>query len=252
MLVIPRFKIMVLAKKREETKKDERARAVENNPCSICRSLGLPFCRGHGGGSGGGGSDSTSDDKLEGNDHQLLAPKDPANVPSIDQLLLHSGLWHLPEDADFVFEFKDPLALVNMTLNMELGFLVLQGKRELSNEEQKALDELFDTIKQEFNLFKNSIKDPQFPLETMTLAREGNSLTIKIPSPKYYDLFVQQLMDKNLLPGNAPVLQHQNQSVKHPEKLGAVMEKDSAKEEYKSFLPNPFDISRGPKLPDWV
>lgn len=237
---------MVLAKKREETKKDERARAVENNPCSICRSLGLPFCRGH----GGGGSDSASDDKSEGNDHQLLAPKNPANVPSIDQLLLHSGLWHLPEDADFVFEFKDPLALVNMTLNMELGFLVLQGKRELSNEEQKALDELFDTIKQEFNLFKNSIKDPQFLLETMTLAREGNSLTIKIPSPKYYDLFVQQLMDKNLLPSNTPALQHQNQSVKHLEKLGAA--KDSVMEEYKSSLPNPFDISRGPKLPDWV
>lgn len=241
---------MVVAKKREETQKDERARAIENNPCNICRSLGLPFCRGHGGGSGEGGSDSASDVKLDGNDHQLLAPKNPANVPSIDQLLLHCGLWHLPEDADFVFEFKDPLALVNMTLNMELGLLVLQGKRELGNEEQNALDELFDTIGQEFNLFKNSIKNPQFPLETMTLAREGNSLTIKIPSPKYYDLFVQQLMDKNLLPSNVPVLQHQNQSVKHPQKSEAA--KDSVMEEYKSSLPNPFDISRGPKLPDWI
>lgn len=66
---------MVVAKKREETQKDERARAIENNPCSICRSLGLPFCRGHGGGSGGGGSDSASDDKVDNNDHQLLAPK---------------------------------------------------------------------------------------------------------------------------------------------------------------------------------
>lgn len=185
---------MVVAKKREETQKDERARAIENNPCSICRSLGLPFCRGHGGGSGGGGSDSASDDKVDNNDHQLLAPKNPANVTNIDQLLLHSGLWHLPEDEDFVFEFKDPLALVNMTLNMELGLLVLQGKRELGNEEQNALDELYDTIAQEFNLFKNSIKDPQVPLEAMTLAREGNSLTIKIPSPKYYDLFVQLSM----------------------------------------------------------
>ncbi|MHA3319194.1 hypothetical protein [Legionella pneumophila] len=250
MLVIPRFKIMVVAKKREETQKDERARAIENNPCSICRSLGLPFCRGHGGGSGGGGSDSASDDKADDNDHQLLASKNPANVTNIEQLLLHSGLWHLPEDEDFVFEFKDPLALVNMTLNMELGLLVLQGKRELGNEEQNALDELYETIAQEFNLFKNSIKDPQVPLETMTLAREGNSLTIKIPSPKYYDLFVQQLMEKNLLPGKAPVLQHQNQSVKHPEKSEAA--KDSVMEEYKSSLPNPFDISRGPKLPDWI
>lgn len=242
---------MVVAKKREETQKDERARAIENNPCSICRSLGLPFCRGHGGGSGGGGSDSASDDKkVDDNKHQLLAPKNPANVTNIEQLLLHSGLWHLPEDEDFVFEFKDSLALVNMTLNMELGLLMLQGKRELSNEEQNALDELYDTIAQEFNLFKNSIKDPQVPLEAMTLAREGNSLTIKIPSPKYYDLFVQQLMEKNLLPGKAPVLQHQNQSVKHPEKSEAA--KESVMEEYKSSLPNPFDISRGPKLPDWI
>lgn len=241
---------MVVAKKREETKKDERTRAVENNPCSICRSLGLPFCRGHGGGSGGGGSDGESDVKLDesklNNDYKLFAP----NVSTVDQLLLNSGLWHLPVDADFIFEFKDPLALVNITLNMELGSLVFQGKRKLSNEEQKALDELFDAIEQEFNLFKNSIKDPQFPLETMTLAREGNSLTIKIPSPKYYDSFVQQLMDKNLLPSNAPVLQHQNKSAKHPEKSEAA--KDSVMEEYKSSLPNPFDISRGPKLPDWV
>ncbi|STX49529.1 Uncharacterised protein [Legionella hackeliae] len=38
--------------KDKESKKDLRSKAIENNPCSLCRAFGLPVCRGHGGGRG--------------------------------------------------------------------------------------------------------------------------------------------------------------------------------------------------------
>lgn len=237
--------------KRKETQKDERARAIENNPCSMCRSLGLPMCRGHGassgGGGSGGGSESKSEDKSSNNENLIPFTK---GLSTIGKILLHSGLWHVPADEDFVFKFENPFALLNIKLDMEHGSIVFQSKKELSDEEQEAVDELFDAIEQQFNQFKDSLIDLQIPLELMTLKREGGTMTIKIPSPKYYDAFVQQLMEKNLLPNKEPSLQQQHKTGKQPE--ASTARKDQEQEEYKSSLPNPFDITRGPKLPDWV
>lgn len=230
-------------KQNNESPKDERARAIEKNPCTMCRALGLPICRGHGGGGGGGSEggdeDSQKDEKQNDNEQQLLN-----RSSSMDEVLIYSELWHLPADVDFIFEFDDPHALLDITLNMELGLIVFQGHKELTAEEQEALDELFDEIENQFNAFKKSLDNPQIPLESMTLNREGNKLTIKIPSPKYYDAFVQQLMDKNLLPNKAAPLQEQNKAEEPMEMTPA----DEAIQRYTSLLPNPFDFKNGPKF----
>lgn len=229
-------------RQKNESPKDERKRTIENNPCSMCRALGLPICRGHGGGSGGSeGSDENSqkDENQKDNEGQLLSRSTP-----MDKVLIYSELWQLPADADFIFKFDDPHALLDITLNMELGSVVFQGHKEPSAEEQEALDALFDEIEKQFNGFKKSLNNPQIPLESMTQNREGNKLTIKIPNPKYYDAFVQQLMDKNLLPNKAAPLQEQKKAEEPVEMTPA----DEAIQRYTSLLPNPFDINSGPRF----
>ncbi|MBL7480573.1 hypothetical protein [Legionella bononiensis] len=236
---------MPVQRKKLESPKEERARAIENNPCNICRSMGLPICRGHGGGGGGGESesssrDSQSDEEQKNHEMMSLSLKKPSSLENI----FNSELWELTADSDFIYEFNDPYALLRITLNMELGSIVFEAKRELSKEDQDALNDLFDEIEKEFDSFKKSLDKSQIPLESMTLTREANKLTIKIPSPKFYDTFVQQLMDKNLLPTKTFPLPQPNKSVVTPELDPAV----EALQKYTSLLPNPFDITNGPKF----
>lgn len=233
-------------KQKNESPKDERARAIEKNPCTMCRALGLPICRGHGGGGGGGSEGGDEDSQKDENQKDNEQPL--SRNTSMDEVLISSELWQLPADADFIFEFDEPHALLDITLNMELGSIVFQGHKELSDEEQEALDALFDEIEKQFNTFKKSLDNPQIPLESMTLNREGNKLTIKIPSPKYYDAFVQQLMDKNLLPTKATPLQEQKKAEEPREMTPA----DEAIQRYTSLLPNPFDFNNGPKFSSGV
>ncbi|KTD44661.1 hypothetical protein [Legionella quateirensis] len=235
---------MPVQRKKLESPKEERARAIENNPCNICRSMGLPICRGHGSGGGGGADsdsrDSQSDEEQTHHEMMSLSLKNPSFLESV----FNSELWQLTADSDFIYEFNDPYALLRITLNMELGSIVFEAKKELSKEDQDALNDLFDAIEKEFDLFKKSLDKSQIPLESMTLTRDANKLTIKIPSPKFYDTFVQQLMEKNLLPTKTFPLPQQNKTVGTPELDPA----EEALQKYTSLLPNPFDIRNGPKF----
>lgn len=73
-----------------------------------------------------------------------------------------------------------------------------------------------------------------------------NTLSIKIPSPQYYDIFIQRLLSKNILPNlPVPALEEkedlQQTATKHsPEELASITR----------TTPTPldlFDISRGPR-----
>ncbi len=113
----------------------------------------------------------------------------------------------------------------------------------LFSEELEAVGKLFDQIEKQFSQFKKSLDNPQIPLESMTLLRTGNTLTLKIPNPKYYDTFVQQLMDKNLLPSKAVPLQQQ-----HKTESKELSQEEATIQRYTSLLPNPFDIKNGPRF----
>ncbi|TAL59902.1 MAG: hypothetical protein EPN84_10380 [Legionella sp.] len=232
---------------KEESKRDLRARAVANNPCSICRALGIPVCRGHGAGGGGGGGDGdtnsdTIDNKADLNSI-MLDPKVTADVNALSKSLIQTEEWHQSEDADLVLEFAEPSAYVHIILNMEIGSLVFRASRELSEEEQKALDELFDAIEKELALFKNELINMNEPIQAIKMVREHDSLSIKIPDPKHYDLFIQSLIDKNLLPNTSTAEFNINQSITlDPTELSS--------DNNKSRAPTPFDI-HGPKPQGW-
>ncbi|WP_019217032.1 hypothetical protein [Legionella tunisiensis] len=72
-------------------------------------------------------------------------------------------------------------------------------------------------------------------------------MSIKIPSPQYYDIFIERLLNKNLLPNRpSPALQEK-------EDMQHTVAKKSLEFEQKDIArtaPTPFDlfdISRGPK-----
>ena len=41
--------------KNKEAQEDPMAKMIKNNPCGLCKTMGLPICKGHGGGGGGSG-----------------------------------------------------------------------------------------------------------------------------------------------------------------------------------------------------
>lgn len=222
-----------MASNKSRPDQDQRKSALDNNPCGICRALGSPTCKGHGGGAGGGGSgDSEAQEKSI--DKALNA-----NPAALELSLTKNGLWR-KTDEDFAYEFNNPVALMSLTLDMGRCSIQFSGKKDLSTEQQKALDEFYQQIKDEFNEFKSELATKGIDVQQMLMERDGNNLTIKIPNPKHYDAFVQRLMDKNLL-----ITQVEPQDTKRMN-----VQDRPAEQEHKSTAPSPFDMS-GPKPQGW-
>jgi hypothetical protein len=90
-----------------DKEKDPRAKALENNPCSMCRALGLPVCKGHGGGSGGGGETSGATDDTE------TKPLD------IHDALSKSDSWHAEPNADEVYIYNASHSALSIKLDLK-------------------------------------------------------------------------------------------------------------------------------------
>jgi hypothetical protein len=229
--------------------------SISHTPCGICRASGLPICKGHGGGSSGGGSgDSDSKEATQkqpgsqtssGSVHLDIPMPKPKNDALFD-LLEHSPLW--TQTGDFVFEYQNPHALLSMTLNMENNRLCCQGREDLTEEEQHhALDTLFKAVEYELNRFKEE-SSTTYPIEA-NISRVGNQMTIDIPDPKYFDAFIQRLVDKNLL-----VLADKNLLRSHseaepmaPMTISEVEAPQSEQSASSGAAPTPFDLTPKPK-----
>lgn len=228
----------VESRSKNENKRDERSKALENNPCGICRASGLPICKGHGG--GGGGGDSSSDkakDESSQKDNATTPKYVPTNieVKTLSSYLEDSEVWNFKDD--FLYTFKNDLAVFSIELDLAKGSIHFQGNELLSANDEKDLNELYDKIEDELKTFTDEVN-----AQNISFSREGNNLRINIPDPKLYDQFVTRLLNKNLIPDNnynAALAYKTNQSAaqKVDEKGAAVS--------YKS--PNPLDISSGPK-----
>ncbi|STX29795.1 Uncharacterised protein [Legionella beliardensis] len=227
---------------KSDMKKDDRVRALESNSCGMCRAMGSPICCGHGAG-GSGSSHSTANDDTSCAKSILPMPKITANATSITQSLTQNVPWSLVDGADLMLKFTDPNALLSIALDMESGSLVFRSNRELSQEEQKAQDELFNAIENELILFKSKLTEKKLQVEPIKVARDRNTLSIKISDPQHYDLFIQRLIDKNLLPNKAaPLQQQQNECQQSTFSKSA----ETMPEENKLTAPTPFNI-RGPR-----
>lgn len=224
----------------QKNDEDPRAKAVKNNPCGICRALGLPVCKGHGGGSGGGGGDASksADDTLDTTSNII-------DHDSLEKALSNSPLWDESYNIDDLYTFDTPHSLFSIKLDLGSGTLVFSARDNLSKEEQQALKTFFDAVENELNEFKNELKAQGFDTDAIQCHREKNSLSIKLPTPKYYDAFIQRLMDKNLL-----VTQVSHELNEIPSIPSDAPKTQRETQQASSTAPNPFDISKGPKFED--
>lgn len=225
---------------------DPRRKNINNNPCGICRAIGLPVCKGHGGGSGG---DSDTSDNKQQTELQVQSGSMPFNSPmlkpknsSLLDLLEQSPWW---TQTDEIFRYKNSHALLSLTLTLENNTLRCHGHDDLTQEEQHALDTLFKTLEQELNRFKK--ESPSTNPMQAHMSRIGNQMTINIPNPKYFDAFIQRLADKNLL-----ALTDKNLLLAQPDpELKATMaigDIESSEQYAPSWAaPNPFALTPKPK-----
>ncbi|CZG40268.1 Uncharacterised protein [Legionella pneumophila] len=229
------------SRSKNENRRDERSKALESNPCGMCRAAGLPICKGHGGGGGGGGGGS-GDEAKEENSPTGPTPKNvPSNVEikTLSSYLENSEVWN--SDEDFLYDFNNDSAVFSIELDSARGLIHFQGNEFLSANDVKDLNELYDRIEDELKMFTDEVN-----AQNISFSREGNNLKINIPDPNLYDQFVTRLLNKNLMPDN-----NHNADLNYKSNSAAEQKIDvneSVDSTYKS--PNPFDISKGPTPSD--
>jgi hypothetical protein len=238
----------------DSAKKDALSLLIDRNPCGICRAFRVPICMGHGsgGGSSSGGGDSGGSGGSNGssNEANSSAPIAKAAINTFDNSLAttadYSDISSLLQLNNREFNFEVIIELLAKKIfsienNSELGILTIKCSPalcKLLSEEQKAeLKKFIDVIQHEFNDFKtrNGIIDQSYSI-TLEKDHQDNilSLTIKINNPKLYDAFIKHLT-KNLISIDLPDQEERNR-LENPKK---------------SSIPNPFDISRGPRPEKW-
>ena len=216
---------------------DERTQALNNNPCAMCRAVGQPVCKGHGGGGGGGsGGDGGASEAF---DNVEVSATDASL--SLGDAFLESALW-AGQDEDDVYTYDMAYAVLSITLNMGLGSLIFSKDDDLSKEEQAELELLFDAIEQELKEFKAELANKGIDTQAIYCSRSPGSLVIKVPTPTYYDAFIHRLMDKNLL------ITQSSQKKDEPDVVASQDNQEEDIQKKRSTAPNPFDISKGPKL----
>lgn len=220
-------------------KQDPIKVAIENNACSLCRAMGYPICRGHGGNEGGGGSGGdSSGSKNEGVKHTLdkvtgisapiidvMNELDKAKSILVSQLL-----------SDKKIDYAAGLLTVHSDrLRGDLIFKIQPG---LSKSEIQTSLEFLKAVKAEFEEFKNELNDRRISTKNFNAVLKDNELAIHIPVPTYYDAFIMRLENKNLLPIPRPGQQKKKE-----------VTNESYKQERKSPLSPLGDILKGPKPP---
>lgn len=179
-------------RKNSEDPKELLAKTIEKNPCSLCKTKGYLICKCVGGGGfGGDGGDGPAK-----TDDNVLA--DNASLEIAESSLEDSELFMelSPLEASWLERFSELLQVDN---DSQRGILTLRSKPGLSPDELAEVEEFLNTVKAEFDQFKDDLEKQGIPVINFTALLSKNELVIRIPSP-YYDAFIQQLVDKQLLP----------------------------------------------------
>lgn len=221
--------------------KDPLTQAIENNPCGICRAKRLPacICKPGGGGSGGGSEEESAE-----KDNALQATAHVPTLQHLNTIFSESPVWQPVPNADDSYTYNDPQGLFTIKIDLSAGTLELTKHPGLSKEELQQLEKLLDVIESEFHAFKAELQAKGINTQAFQCHHDNGSLTIKIPNPKYFDAFIQQLVDKQLLPTDTMNRAHL------PEADGSKSQDDTRNQATNSTAPNPFDISKGPDFGD--
>lgn len=225
--------------------------SINNNPCGICRAAGMPVCKGHGGGSMGGG-ESSANDELQSEDATLKTSSPSpqfqtilSSKRSIDEVLSQSSLWTQLDPLESNFQYNNPDSLISIELQAENLVLAFRGHDHLTTDQQKERNEFFMAVEKEFKLFKETLSTLGVTCKDMTLNSATNQLSITIPSPKYYDAFLERLMSKNLL--NTQVSPAPTMQEKKEAQADLMSRQTSEESTEKSTAPNPFHTTLKPK-----
>ena len=219
-------------------KKDRKDQPMENNSYSSFQPNILPANIPNLSGkvdSKNASKEETSSEKTPG-----LKPKNSVDFNKIIHLLIRNTSLRLIDELDYTFTALT--ALLRITLDMSLGSLVFQSRRELAKEQQATRDELFNNIEKELLRFQQERPEVQPQVNTTKTAGIEITLSIKISKPHYFDAFIQQLLEKNLLP-----TQNNNMKQDVTKETSSV-----APEVYQSTAPTPFEMRPSPKDYDVV
>lgn len=206
-------------KQNKENEKKEAAAEALRTRCKTCFKEISPkrICGGHGGGGGGGGSTSTESEKGSGAAEPEDMPseiKSKSGELSFDQVN-EEGLKlteHLTE-ADLLFDLERVKELFLIDNDSERGILTIRAKPGHSSNDDEEIQRYLEAINAVFEQFKIVLEQKGIPVEHFTCILNKNELVIRIPSPKYFDAFIQELLTKQLLPVISPKLDDEKQSV---------------------------------------
>lgn len=173
--------------------KPRQKSAVEENMCSLCRAVGNPPpCKGHGGGGGGGGSSGSSS---KDNKNLMNIPTTSKTLPVNNQVAFDWLELLKPRAGNIQFES----GLLQISSDNLHGILILLKLRDMIEKDIKASNLLFDKIESEFGKFKKNLEKEGISTDGFKVERKENGLMIKISQPNYYEAYILQLVNKNLL-----------------------------------------------------
>lgn len=216
---------------------DEKDYLKPKNMCGICEALGKPPpCLGHGGGGGGGSSGGGEESTKVESSGMENTPAQMSNEPGISGKINYEIGQPLSVSKDLNIE---TLELLTIYYDNKNGNLIIRGKDGLSEVEKSTLREFLIAVKKEFDEFKNTLETKGIIVDKFHANLKDAELSIHIPNLKYYNEFIQQLQNKNLLPEN---------NVKQQENKAHLLSKDKNQilEEKQSMF-SPFKTKPKPK-----
>lgn len=197
---------------------DPIALAIKKNPCGICRAMGSPVCKGHGGSAGGNShnGETKNKDATYTSSKAAIIPGQVA-IAVIQKFDIAKAIWvqsQLFSDKTINYE----AGLLSIESDRLRGNLTFRVKPELSKADIEISHEFLHAVKTEFGEFKNQLTMQGVITKDFTAVIEDNELAIRItpPNPEHYDAFIKHLENKNLLPTQNPESKEDKQQAFNP------------------------------------
>ncbi|MBA2649949.1 MAG: hypothetical protein H0U75_10235 [Legionella sp.] len=222
---------------------------IQKNPCGLCRKAGLPLCKGNHGKSGTNTGESHFSGHKDSDESVDLSAEKKQSVS------------YSSTSSDLFFDLErlgDTLLIIS---DSSRGILSIYLKPCSEERDESDAVSFLRFIRMAFNEFKLFCKQQGLNVENFACNSDPNELIIRLPSPKYYDAFIQSLVDKKLFPPHY-LAQLQQLESEDPERLKsnfadkkenttALSNKQKLIETDSIFNPSPFRTTLELKNESW-
>jgi hypothetical protein len=188
------------------TQQDPLTQAIQRNPCSKCRAMRMPVCKC---GGGRGGSEDNDNSDGEANKATASAANSATKTSILTDISTYTPAffknWALfientSPDPHSMLTLEQIARLVTVDIDYDSQTLTFRMREGLSEEESKSLPILFKALKLEFDAFKSNLETYGIRVDSFDIQTLNNQLIIHIPTQRAFQMFIEQLMDHNLLP----------------------------------------------------